>query len=310
LVDFWRYELTPKRRLSAVAADSPRHGALIRINGGVADVHPWPELGDLTLDEQLALLARGETTPLTRASLEFASIDAAARRDGRSLFDGLTIPPSHWPGPDPPPAFDTVKLKSIDVIPDGVRLRIDFNATLTAEEFVDIAATLPRERIDFIEDPCPYDAAVWRELRERTGLRLALDRAASSSQHRQECVCHTGSDQHLSTSADPMWHRHSCLCSLNSYDVLILKPAIEEIRCTDKEIVVTSYMDHPIGQLCAAYAAATANITTTCGLVTHVLFENDRFIERMRIDGTRLVPPRGTGWGFDDLLETLPWQKL
>jgi O-succinylbenzoate synthase len=281
LLEFWRYELTPKRRLSAIAADGPRRGALIRVNGGVADVHPWPELGDLPLDEQLARLARGETTPLTRSSLEFASIDGAARRDGRSLFDGLTIPPSHWPGPDPPSAFDTVKLKSIDVIPDRVRLRIDFNATLTPSQFVNIAATLPHERIDFIEDPCPYDAAVWRELREQTGLRLALDRAASSSRREAD-----------------------------SYDVLILKPALEEIPCMDTEIVVTSYMDHSIGQLCAAYAAATANITSTCGLITHVLFENDPFIERMRIDETRLVPPGGTGWGFDDLLETLPWQKL
>ena len=278
MVDFWRYELMPKRRLSAIADAGPRRGALIRVNGGYADVHPWPELGDLPLDEQLALLARGKTTPLTSSSLEFASIDAAARRDGRSLFDGLTIPPSHWPGPDPPPAFDTVKLKSIDVIPDRVRLRIDFNATLTAEEFVDIAATLPRERIDFVGDPCPYDASTWRELRTKTGLRLALDRAPSSSQ--------------------------------DSFDVLIVKPALEEIPCNDAEIVVTSYMDHPIGQLCAAYSAATANITSTCGLITHVLFENDPFIERMRIDGTRLVPPDGSGWGFDDLLEKLPWQEL
>jgi len=279
LIEYWRYELTPKRRLSAVANAGPRRGALIRVNGGFADIHPWPELGDLPLDEQFARLARGEMTPLTKASLKFASIDASARRDGRNLFDGLTIPPSHWPGPDPPPAFDTVKLKSIDVIPDRVRLRIDFNATLTAEEFVRIAATLPRERIDFIEDPCPYDADVWRELRSKTGLRLALDRAASSPE-------------------------------ADSYDVLILKPALDEIPSTDAEVVVTSYMDHPIGQLCAAYTAATTNITSTCGLITHVLFENDAFIERMRTDGTRLVPPSGTGWGFDDLLEKLPWQKL
>ena len=286
MVDYWRYELRPKRRLSAIADAGPRRGALIRVNGGCADVHPWPELGDLPLDEQLALLARGETTPLTQASLEFAGIDAAARRDGRSLFKGLTIPRSHWPGPDPPPGFDTVKLKGVDVIPDRVRLRIDFNATLTPEEFVEIAATLPRERIDFIEDPCTYDASTWRDLRERTGLRLALDRAANSGQHRR-----------------------SSLCS-DSYDVLILKPAVEEITCTDAETVVTSYMDHPIGQLCAAYAAATANITSTCGLITHVLYENDAFIERMRIESTRLVPPGGTGWGFDDLLEKLPWRTL
>src|SRR6476659_4640671 len=77
LVDFWRYELTPKRRLSAVADAGPRRGALIRVDGGYADIHPWPELGDLPLDEQLALLARGETPSLTASSLEVASIDAA-----------------------------------------------------------------------------------------------------------------------------------------------------------------------------------------------------------------------------------------
>lgn len=286
MVDYWRYELTPKRRLSAVAAEGPRHGALIRVDGGFADVHPWPELGDAPLDEQLSMLARGETTPLTRASLEFASIDALARREARSIFDGLTIPPSHWPGPDPPDGFDTVKLKNIDRIPDHVRVRIDFNATLTADEFVRIAATLPRERIDFIEDPCPYDAATWVDLRARTGLRLALDRAVAKE------------------------HRQECLCSVEGADVLIIKPAIQPIPNTEAEVIITSYMDHPIGQICAAYAAANAGITTTCGLITHVLYENDPFIERMQIDGTRLVPPGGTGLGFDDLLEKLPWRKL
>ncbi len=310
MVDYWRYELRPKRRLSAVASDGPRHGALIRVDGGVADIHPWPELGDAPLDEQLAMLAHGETTSLTRASLQFANLDATARRENRNLFDGLTIPTSHWPGPDPPDGFDTVKLKSIDRIPDRVRLRIDFNATLTPDEFVRIAATLPRERIDFIEDPSPYDAATWTDLRRRTGLRLALDRAGST-EHRQECLCHIGHSQKLTPVAEePMWHRHSCLCSFEGADVLIIKPALQPIPKTDAEVIVTSYMDHPIGQLAAAYAAANAGITTTCGLITHVLYENDPFIERMQIDGTRLVPPGGTGWGFDDLLENLPWRKL
>jgi O-succinylbenzoate synthase len=310
LADYWHYELTPKRRLSAIAAEGPRHGALIRVDGGFADVHPWPELGDAPLDEQLAMLARGETTPLTRASLQFAAIDAVARREGRSLFDDLTIPPSHWPGPDPPDVFNCAKLKNIDRIPDRVRLRIDFNATLAPDEFVRIAATLPRERIDFIEDPCPYEPSTWVALRARTGLRLALDRAGAT-EHRQECLCHIDHSPELTPIAgEPMWHRHSCLCSFEGADVLVIKPAVQQIPKTDSEIIVTSYMDHPIGQLCAAYAAAKYGITTTCGLVTHVLYEPDPFTERMQIDGTRLVPPGGKGWGFGDLLENLPWRKL
>lgn len=273
---YWPYELVPRRALSAIAAPGPRRGALIRVDAGFADVHPWPELGDASLDEQLARLSRGVTTPLTAASLRFAAIDAAARREGRNVFEGLTIPPSHWPGADPPAGFDTVKLKSIDRVPDHVRLRIDFNATLTPDEFGRIAATLPHERIDFIEDPCPYDAATWRDLRDRTGLRLALDRGNGDE----------------------------------DVDVLVVKPAVQEIPSSRAEIVVTSYMDHPLGQLCAAYAAVSAGITSTCGLVTHVLYESDAFIERMQIDGARLVPSRGTGFGFDDLLEALPWRRV
>jgi o-succinylbenzoate synthase len=271
---FWRYELTPKRWLSAIARDAPREGALIRAGDGFADVHPWPELGDLPLDEQLSLLARGSTTALTRRSLHFAALDAAARAESRSLFDGLTIPPSHWPGSDPPASFDIAKVKSIEHLPERVRLRIDFNMTLTADEF--LALRLPAERIDFVEDPCPYDAETWRMLRERTGLRLALDREVSE----------------------------------DGVDVLVVKPAVQEMPATSREIVVTSYMDHAIGQMFAAHFAAAHGITNVCGLFTHVLYESDAFFERVRADGPRLLAPAGMGIGFDDLLESLPWKKL
>jgi O-succinylbenzoate synthase len=271
---FWRYELTPKRRLSAIARDAPREGALIRAGDGFADVHPWPELGDLPLDEQLSLLARGSTTALTRRSLHFVALDAAARAESRSLFEGLTIPPSHWPGSDPPASFDIAKVKSIEHLPERVRLRIDFNMRLTADEFLGLR--LPAERIDFIEDPCPYDASTWRILRVRTGLRLALDREVSE----------------------------------DGVDVLVVKPAVQEMPATLREIVVTSYMDHAIGQMFAAHFAAAHGITNVCGLFTHVLYESDPFFERIPADGPRLLVPSGTGIGFDELLESLPWKKL
>ena len=260
---------------------STREGALLRAGDGFADVHPWPELGDAPLDEQLALLVRGETTPLTRASLHLASIDGDARRRGISLFERLTIPLSHWPGNDPPPGFDTVKIKAVMDTPAHVRVRIDFNARLTAEEFVRIAETLPRERIDFIEDPCPYDVRVWRALRETTGLRLAYD--LSPTANRQPPT---------------------------AFDVLVHKPARHTDWPNYHDIVVTSYMDHPVGQFGAAYIAATHETNARCGLFTHVLYEPDAFIERIESDGARLLPPKGTGIGFDDLLENLPWTSI
>jgi len=259
-----RYTLTPRRPLSALAGAAPRHGALLRTETGFADVHPWPELGDAPLDEQLALLARGETTPLTRRSLWFASQWRA------DLFDGLTIPRSHRPGSDPPDEFDTAKVKMPGgTLPDRVRLRVDFNAD--ADAFARLASTLPRERVDFVEDPAPYDAATWRRLRAETGLRLALDRIVAT----------------------------------DAVDVLVVKPAVQDVPNVAIPIIITSYMDHPIGQLHAAYVAALHASDATCGLVTHVLYEPDPFIERMRIEDTRLVPP-----DFTDLLERLPWKRL
>lgn len=258
----WRYTLKPRRRLSALARPGVREGALLRVGEGFADIHPWPELGDPPLDEQLKNI---ETLP----ALHYARVDAEARARGVSLFEGLTIPESHWPGDDPPEAFDTVKLKGVESIPERVRLRIDFNATLTPDEFARIAATLPRERVDFIEDPCPELSGL------RTDLRIARDRAHGPA------------------------------------DVLIHKPALSAaFPSFDGEIVVTSYMDHPVGQFHAAYVAATHGVSARCGLFTHVLYEPDEFIEAVRADGARLLPPEGTGIGFDELLERLPWQRL
>lgn len=272
-----RYSLMPRRRLSGVAAPGPRSGALLRVGDGFADLHPWPELGDLPLEEQLAMLARGEMTAQSAASVHLARMDGEARSRGVSLFKGLTIPESHWTGNDPPAGFDTVKIKGVMPVPEHVRIRIDFNATLTADEFLTIAETLPRERIDFIEDPCPYEAATWARLRAATGLRLALDRMPGIA------------------------------------DVLVHKPALQAEfprGAGEVEIVVTSYMDHPLGQFGAAYVAATHTTSARCGLMTHVLYEPDAFIERVEHDGARLLPPKGTGLGFDDLLENLPWKTL
>jgi o-succinylbenzoate synthase len=264
---FCEYALSPKRR-----------GALIRAGSGFADVHPWPELGDEPLETQLDLLRIGKTTMLTRRSLELAKIDGEARERGISLFAGLQIPRSHWPGSDPPPEFDTAKIKSIDRIPARVRLRIDFNARLRPEEFLMIAEGLPLDRIDFVEDPCPYDGGTWSALREETRLRLALDRF-----YAEEGV-----------------------------DVLVVKPAIQEMPQRAKEIVITSYMDHPVGQFGAAYIAAAnaERVSARCGLFTHVLYERNAFIEMIRSDGSRLLPPEGTGIGFDSLLEQFSWKRL
>ena len=62
-----RYELTARVNLNARARSIVRRGALLCVGSGFADLHPWPELGDQDLDQQLSGLARGQRTPQVEA---------------------------------------------------------------------------------------------------------------------------------------------------------------------------------------------------------------------------------------------------
>jgi len=80
-------------------------------------------------------------------------------------------------------------------------------------------------------------------------------------------------------------------------------------------VVVTSYMDHPLGQSFAAWEAARLTLqfpglVKTCGLQTHGLFERTPFTEALSEVAPGFSPCAWTGLGFDELLETLTWQKL
>src|SRR5262249_10983506 len=164
---YYRYELVPMRSLNSQSTGTPRKGALLRLEDsegriGYADCHPWPELGDLVLDEQLNALAQDRLTPLLQRSLEFACQDAFARNQGSNLLSGLAIPPSHFLALDVAElnesmlqalseqgfrlikikvgrnlALETSSLSNLSAALDRfqLKLRLDFNNRLTADEF-------------------------------------------------------------------------------------------------------------------------------------------------------------------------------
>ena len=293
-----------------------RHGALLRVETaggafGYADVHPWEELGDLPLGQQLSKLSQGETTNLTRASLAFAELDAIARTEGRSLWEGLIVPPSHFllPGAaDAVPGaleraltegFTRFKLKVggdrdaeerllrslAGVLADaGGQLRLDYNERLTASAFAARFARLQDllPALGFVEDPCPFNADVWPELSRQTGAEFALDRAAGS---------------HGAQFAGTLIH----------------KPARfgpESPRTSAGRVVVTTYLDHPLGQLGAAWVAAHLAPGETHGLVSHRAYARNAFSDLLGWHGPHLTLPGGTGFGFDDELARLDWKPL
>jgi len=277
-------------------------GFLIRAGDGYGCVQPWPELGDEPLEAQWAALQSGGGTRLVERALAGARVDGAARREGRSLFTSGMLPPeSHATVTGmadfaalAAEGFGTVKLKGGREVPEvlervrqavaaGLRVRVDFNGVLTEEAFLDFAQRLRAgglaESVDFIEDPMPYDAASWNRVRLATGLRLALDRL-------------TGTEA-------------------GGFDVRVLKPAVDAMDLRPVPVVVTSYLDHPLGQALAAWESARyAGEKLLGGLLTHRLFEPDAFSGRLAEAGPGWVGPGGTGLGFDDLLEALPWVEI
>lgn len=282
------------------------------MDGGHGCLQPWPELGDGPLEGQLAKLSRGEGTPLIRQALACARMDAAARVEGRWLFDGLAVPPSHATLADSRDerAIDRAGVWGCGVVkvkggPDwrddlpawenlasrGFRLRLDFNEMLDAEAVGDLAGAVSNElkaAIDFLEDPLPFEPEGWTQLSQACGWTFAVDRQVAAP----------GAERFPG----------------------VVKPAVDDVKALlrsamvgGRRLIVTSSMDHPIGQLWAAWQAAqveAAGLLAGCGLLTHALVEPDDFTDQLQARDARLVPPPGTGLGYDDLLEALPWERL
>lgn len=322
-VAYSRYELRPRRRTASAPFDGPRRGTLLRVEAqpgrvGYADLHPWPELGDATLDEQLAAIARGAPMRLGMNALTLAGIDAEARAEGRAAGEGLEVPPSHRlldRAPEDPGiaddienslrrGFDRVKIKSRGS-PDearalsglasrfgSVRFRLDFGGGLDADGLAAFERALGEavEAIDFIEDPTPWDPASGFPA---SGVRLALDRDVEVE----------GTPARLP-------------------DVLVLKPAardaalvVDRARAWNRPLVVTSYLDHPLGQVAAAWAAARllrepGLRVDPCGLLSHEVYEPNAFSGLLETRGPRLLLPREPGFGFGDLLRRQRWIPL
>lgn len=302
-----------------------RRGALLRVTFddhliGYADCHPWLEFNDLTLPQQLTLLKEGRTTPLTQRSLYFARLDAEARHEKKNLFEGLRIPQSHYLIMNFSQEtkqeleqlikenFTRFKIKIgnnnihdipklilfLQWLPNGdFKLRLDFNFQLDRPAFEDLLNQIEpfKERIEFYEDPFPYDQMQWEEIQNKYHIALALDTLSKD-----------------------------LLVPSSSASYRVIKPAVQQeqliLQTTgDQKYVFTSYLDHPFGQVTAAYVAAKTEEkipgrVEQCGLYSHCVYEPNAFSRFLATSGPMLKPPPGLGFGFDPLLKGIDWQEL
>ncbi|WP_035612297.1 hypothetical protein [Haloferula sp. BvORR071] len=319
IIWYWHYRLKSRRSLNLNARSSRREfeGVLLKDSeGGHACIHPWPELGDPSLQKCLEDLAGPRRWPIVRRALRCLEMDGAARSVEDPLFEDLEVPLSHATLVSAnaeeamravEAGFTVAKLKGGAYLEKegdflvqmakahpGLRWRIDFNESGEAKEIAEWFMRLPvevRSRIDFLEDPCEYAESTWRKLYGDTRVPLAVDREAAPQ----------------ATAAQ----------------VVVVKPAIDEpwllaeaAQAKGQGVVVTSYMDHPLGQAFAAWEAGRlalqfpGGLVGTCGLQTHHLFEPDAFTEALGPWTPGFNPPPGKGLGFDVLLDKLPWKRL
>ena len=264
----------------------PREGALIKVDFGnaigYADCHPWPELGDEPLEVQLQ--------NISPRVIAMAKFDAEARKNKRSLFQNLTIPESHYflanheqdLNEIKQRGFQRVKVKrpSLELLrrlPVGMLWRLDFNQSLQAEEFEDFLEQAPLDKIEFIEDPTVYEPSLWKSWNRRVA--LACDRRAQEA-----------------------------LSFPDSQKFLVVKPAVVDPKIfLGRNFLITSYLDHPVGQMGAAFAAAKYCPNKICGLMSHTAYPPNLFSAQFITEGARLKPPQGIGLGFDTLLQELSW---
>lgn len=291
-----------------------RKGALVRVRFpslgvGYADCHPWPELGDLPLEEQLQSLITGKLTALTAGTWQYAKREAEARGRGVSLLNQKTTVKSHFlitdlcqlTGEDlsqlAKEGYTHLKIKLGKRLEEETKqllslffsssfiLRLDFNERLTFSAFRLFLEKIVhlRPKIDFIEDPFPWQPQEW-VLIQQEGWILACDRQAERAIHQEEAA-----------------------------QVLILKPAthpfFSSFLSSNQRLVVTSYLGHSIEQIAAASIAAEIDPQgkSIHGLLSHHAYFPNVFSQKLNGRGPNLVSPPGKGNGFDRELEQLTW---
>lgn len=315
--DIWisPYRLRARGFLNAVSSRREFEGVLIRAGQGFGCIHPWPELGDPPLEKCLDDLKGRRFWPIVRRAMRCAEYDDAARSREESLFEEMAVPHSHATlvkadagelDAAVAAGFTTVKMKAgrdvagvadflerMTAAHPALKWRLDFNESLdvdTAEAFLSGLSPQARRALDFIEDICPFSETAWEVLWKNHRVPLAVDR--ESAPHRKAA------------------------------QFTVIKPAVDEpfllseaAAMNSQAVVMTSYMDHPLGQAFAAWEAARTELlcpglVKTCGLQTHHLFEKDAFTELLGEWKPEFTVPGGTGLGFDEQLADLAWVRL
>ncbi|MEM1282357.1 MAG: enolase C-terminal domain-like protein [Chlamydiota bacterium] len=313
-VEFSPYELKSK-------IGNNRKGALLKVifnSGGIgyADCHVWPELGDPSLEEMMGHIRfKRNDHPHFKNMIINAYIDLCSRRDKRLVGYENHIIKNHYLFPSvenlshqfleklKDEGYSHIKLKvgrDIDREAEKIiksfsscssfKIRLDFNARVNKHEYINFLTSLTKKKlpIEFCEDPFPYDIDEWTQVQKETGIPIAADRYANKIFQEKEFPF-----------------------------IIIIKPAVDNIteianRIKKQKFVVTSYLDHPIGQVAAAFHAQNLDLrfpkNGMChGLLSHHVYEPTDYSKQLSQKGPYFVFPKGYGFGYGEQLRKESW---
>jgi O-succinylbenzoate synthase len=296
------------------ASGTSRKGFLIKIKTkdfkeGYADCLPWKIFGDEPVASQIKRLREGNLNELLVRSLYYATLDGQARSRKMSLFEEGVEVRSHYISVDiaelnpkfltslSERGFESIKVKvGRNPVSEAKALsslgaefvelfkwRLDFNGA-GGERFLSRASDEFLSRVEFVEDPGPFDLKKWRALEKKFSVAIALDQAP-------------GADSAAAYGG-----------------VRIIKPA-RSARVPRARDVITNSMDHPVGQSFAymeaqRFVVARSAQRTDHGLKTNHLSEATPYTRELYDESPFFTASEGYGVGFDKLLKAERWTAL
>jgi O-succinylbenzoate synthase len=181
---------------------------------------------------------------------------------------------------------------------NAFKVRFDFNQSFEQElsrVLLQRLSVLCGPKIDFVEDPCSFEPGAWTRLSPYAP--MAIDQSMRDYERLSPAELKSAQVQ-----------------------AMIIKPALinplsvrDLARGASARVVITSYLDHPVGQMGAACEAArfySGASSETCGLLSQHAFESSAFTESMITRGPQLIAPTDFGIGFTQQLEKQKWQPL
>ncbi len=288
------YTLVKKKKINSVDQNCEQAGALVKLidekgHWGVADLCPWPTLGDRDLFDEIR--TKGI---LFQRSIELAKEDLLARRSQKSLLQNKWIQNNvlvtdfyNFDFLNPLYVGKTFKIKGnsdtetlLKILNStGIqsKIRIDFNGALNPEKFSSFIENLAsKEMIEYIEDPTAYDPHLWNDWNRVVPLAADFIKAP------------------------------------DHFSYKIIKPSREPVQNYEK-FSITSSMDHPVG---IAHALRYAQIFAQrdSGLMTLDLYEptefNKYFIDQNRTElNFSSMALNDVGIGMTNELISLKWEE-